>query len=101
MIRGGGVGARAPPEHHQRRISESRKGSPVNGNCLVCCLCVCQRLIDHGFPNHGLENGIINRLINGIKRLITRIIRLIKGWAPGGGGAAALHGALAGPSAMN
>ena len=33
---------------------------------------VFQGPIDHGFPDHGFENPIINRLINGIERLINK-----------------------------
>ena len=36
-----------------------------------------QRLIDYVFPNHGFENGIINRLSNGTNLFIEIIILII------------------------
>ena len=37
------------------------------------------RPIDHGFPKHGFENCIINRLIDGIFQLINAVLRLMNG----------------------
>ena len=39
-----------------------------------------QRPINHGRPNHGFENGIINRLIDGIILIINGLSRLINGF---------------------
>ena len=46
-------------------------GGPANG--------VFQRPTDHGFPNHGFENGIIDRLINGIILGMNGMNHLING----------------------
>ena len=73
VVRLGNLGSSVQRTFNRRGLLETMVMEASRGMDSVSV----QRLVDHGFPNHGFENSIIDRLIDCLHRLINCIIRRI------------------------